>query len=80
MKYIKKIILIVLLTILLTGCVEYVDETEYIYTYIDEFGNEGTSDSCITWFGQLTCNLDGGTIKVSQYKKVLKNEVSKNEN
>ena len=68
----KKIIILILAIILLTGCVT-VCVTESKYEYIDLFGNKGISNNCYEVYngGALNCELgEDSIIQVSQYELV----------
>ena len=51
------------------------------YEYIDLLGNTGRTNHCYTSSnrGGLYCNIDGGKIQVTQYKKVVVERVCPNE-
>lgn len=73
----KKLILLTIPVLLLTGCVSIcISKNEY--EYIDLFGNKGTSNNCYEVYrgGALNCELgEDSLIQVSQYKLISSNEV-----
>ena len=69
----RKIIILILAIILLTGCVT-VCKTESHYEYIDLFGNKGTSEHCYIPYegGTLICELGiDSNVQVSEYKLII---------
>lgn len=73
----KKLILLAIPVLLLTGCVRICIE-ENKYEYIDLFGNKGTSNNCYEVYrgGALNCELgEDSIIQVSQYKLTYSNEI-----